>query len=155
MIRFASRRFLLPLALAATLTACATQREAVNEPANQVAAATANWRDAYNSRNPQLVTALYDPDAVLWGTQSRMVATTPQEIAAYFADIGQRPLGRVSIGGQHIRVYGDTAFNTGSYTFTDVRDGENTLRSARFTFVFHKVGGVWKIVSHHSSTMPQ
>jgi hypothetical protein len=43
-----------------------------------------------------------------------------------------------------IRVYGDTAVNTGYYTFSYTKDGE--------TYV--KDGNDCKIVDHHSSAMP-
>ena len=46
-----------------------------------------------------------------------------------------------------VRVWGDTAANTGSYTFTDMRDGQTVRRPARFSFVFRLVNGRWVISS--------
>jgi len=52
-------------------------------------------------------------------------------------------------------VYGDMAINTGSYTFSQVDDGKEVLRPARFSFVYRKTGGKWLIVDHHSSAVPE
>lgn len=61
---------------------------------------------------------------------------------------------KVSFGQQLIRVYGDTAVNTGYYTFSYVRDGETKTLPARYSFTFVKDGGRWMIVDHHSSAVP-
>jgi hypothetical protein len=53
-----------------------------------------------------------------------------------------------------VRVWGDTAASTGSYTFTDMRDGQTVRRPARFSLVFHRQNGRWMIVDHHSSSVP-
>ena len=52
----------------------------------------------------------------------------------------------------HIRVFGDTAVNTGNYLTTI---GSNTPITLRYSFVYHKVGDQWLIVDHHSSRMPE
>ena len=71
-----------------------------------------------------------------------------------FKDAGKRPNARVTFGEQHLRVYGDVAVNTGYYTFSDVRDGKEVSRPARFTMVFRNRNGKWLIVAHHSSEVP-
>jgi len=38
--------------------------------------ATQAWADAFNSRDPERVLALYDPEAVLWGTVSPTIRDT-------------------------------------------------------------------------------
>ena len=121
---------------------------------DEVAAATAAWRAAYDSRDPARIAAMYDPDAVLWGTTSKTVAPDPAAIAEYFKDAGKRPNARVTFGDQHIRAYGEVGINTGYYTFSDVRDGMQISIPARFTMVFRNRGGKWVIVAHHSSRVP-
>jgi uncharacterized protein (TIGR02246 family) len=60
----------------------------------------------------------------------------------------------VSFGEQRIRVYADTAINTGYYTFVLVnRDGKATTIPARYSFVYVRRDGKWLIVDHHSSPM--
>ena len=46
------------------------------------------------------------------------------------------------------------AVSTGYYTFSDVRDGKETARPARYSMVFRERNGVWLIVAHHSSEVP-
>jgi len=60
----------------------------------------------------------------------------------------------VKFGDQLIRVYGDTAVNTGYYTFSYTKDGETKSIPARYSFTYVKDGNDWKIVDHHSSAMP-
>jgi uncharacterized protein (TIGR02246 family) len=120
-------------------------------PKEDVAAATQAWVAAYDSRDPARITALYDPEAVFWGTSAKTVSASPGAIAEYFKDAGKRPNARVTLGEQHIRVYGDVAVNTGYYTFSDVRDGQNVSIPARYTFVYRHRDGKWWIVDHHSS----
>lgn len=121
---------------------------------NEATTATAAWRAAYNSRDPAQITAMYDADAVLWGTRAKKVAPNPSAIADYFKDARNRPNARVTFGEQHLRVYGDVAVSTGYYTFSDIRDGKEISRPARYTMVFRYRDGKWLIVAHHSSEVP-
>lgn len=121
-----------------------------------VVAATQVWVDAFNTRDPKRIVALYAPDAVFWGTTAKTIATTPDAVWAYFKDAGQRPYTRVVIDEQHPRVYGSIAIASGAYTFSEVRDGvASNVRPARFTFVFRRDGDRWVIVEHHSSRVPE
>ena len=147
-------RYLLPVLLALLASACATSPGGGAGASEQVAAATRAWRAAYDSRDPSRITALYDSDAVLWGTAAKTVAPNPAAIAEYFKNAAARPNARVSFGEQNIRVYGDFAVNTGYYTFSDVRDGQSTERPARYMLVFRNREGRWLIVGHHSSLVP-
>jgi uncharacterized protein (TIGR02246 family) len=147
-------RVLFLLLLVALLPACATSTGGGAGGKDEVAAATAAWRVAYDSRDPTRITAMYDSDAVLWGTTAKTVAPNPAAIAEYFKDAGKRPNARVSFGEQHIRRYGDVGVNTGYYTFSDVRDGQTVSRPARFTMVFRNRDGKWLLVAHHSSVVP-
>jgi ketosteroid isomerase-like protein len=58
-------RVLFSLLLVALLPACATNTGGGDGGEDQVAAATAAWRAAYDSRDPTRITAMYDSDAVL------------------------------------------------------------------------------------------
>jgi len=148
-------RVLFAVVLVVLLSACATSNVGGRAgDKNEVTAATAAWRTAYDSRDPARITGMYDSDAVLWGTSSKTVAADPAAIADYFKDAGKRPNARVTFGEQHIRVYGDLAVNTGYYTFSDIRDGKPVSVPARFTMVFRNRDGRWLIVAHHSSRVP-
>ena len=138
------------------LSACASHNTAGGSSGakDQVAAATAAWVAAYNTRDPARITALYDREAVLWGTSAKTVSPTPAAIAEYFKDAKKRPDARVALGEQHIRVYGDVAISTGYYTFTDMQDGKSVTNPSRDTFVYRYHDGNWLIVDHHSSRVP-
>jgi hypothetical protein len=60
----------------------------------------------------------------------------------------------VKFGDQLIRVYGNTAVNTGYYTFSHTKDGEAKSIPARYSSTYVKDSNDWKIVDHHSSAMP-
>jgi len=111
------------------LSACATSTGGGPGGKDQGDAATAAWRAAYDSRDPARITAMYDSDAVLWGTTAKTVAPNPSAIAEYFKDAGKRPNARVSFGEQHLRVYGDVAVSTGYYTFSDVQRWQGGIAS--------------------------
>ena len=120
-----------------------------------VAGTTAKWTAAFRDDNPDAILALYDDEGVLWGTLSPTIAVGRPSIRGYFERAYKALPGHtVTLGEQKIRVYGDTAINSGSYTFSFVRDGEVRTIPARYSFVYRKRGNDWMIVDHHSSAMP-
>ena len=147
-------RILYSLLLAVLLSACATGSGGGGGAQGSSALTTGAWQTAYNSRDPARITAMYDTDAVLWGTTAKTIAPNPVAIAEYFKDAGKRPNARVTFGEEFLRVYGDVAVSTGYYTFSDVSDGKATSRPARYSMVFRNRGGKWLIVAHHSSVVP-
>jgi len=122
-----------------------------------VAAATQAWIDAVNGRDPERVVVLYDPEAVLWGTVSPTIRDSPSTIRDYFKTLPTFPPEyKGVIGEQRVRVYGDTAINSGTYTLLSVavRDGKPINIAARFSFVYRNRDGRWLIIDHHSSVVP-
>ena len=147
-------RTLFSALLVLLLNACASVPVDGQATRDQIAAATKAWQAAYDSRDPKNIVGMYDTEAVLWGTAAKTIAPSPAAIWEYFKNAAARPNARVVIGEQHIRVFGETAFSSGYYTFTDVREGQVVPRPARFTLVFHNKAGKWLVVAHHSSAMP-
>ncbi|HYP37226.1 MAG TPA: SgcJ/EcaC family oxidoreductase [Stellaceae bacterium] len=124
-------------------------------PKEDVAAATAKWGETLGQDDPDKVLALYAADAVLWGTLSPTVRSDRAALRDYFVSAFKILPGlKVSFGEQLIRVYGNTAVNTGYYTFAYTKDGEPKTLPARYSIVFVKDGQNWMIVDHHSSAMP-
>ena len=120
-----------------------------------VAAATAKWAEVFVLDDPDPILALYDDEGVLWGTLSPTRRDTPEALRDYFVKAFKAlPGHKVTFGDQLIRVYGNTAINTGYYTFSFVKDGNPTSLPARYSFVYVKRNGDWKIVDHHSSKSP-
>jgi uncharacterized protein (TIGR02246 family) len=124
-------------------------------PKEDVAAATAKWADAVATNDPDAVTALYANDGVLWGTLSPSLRSDQAAIRAYFVSaFAALPQLKVTFGDQAVRVYDNTAINTGYYTFSYVKDGEPKSLPARYSFTYVKDGSGWRIADHHSSAMP-
>jgi uncharacterized protein (TIGR02246 family) len=124
-------------------------------PKEDVAVATITWAQTLGQNDPDRIVLLYATDGVLWGTLSPTVRSDRAALRDYFVTAFKVLPGlRVTFGEQLIRVYGDTAVNTGSYTFSYVKDGETKTFPARYSFTFVKYGGNWIIVDHHSSAMP-
>jgi uncharacterized protein (TIGR02246 family) len=124
-------------------------------PKEDVAAATLKWAQTLGQNDPDKVVLLYAPDAVLWGTLSPTVRADRAALRDYFVTAFKVLPGlKVTFGEQLIRVYGNTAVNTGYYTFSYSKDGEPKTLPARYSFTFVKEGENWMIVDHHSSAMP-
>ena len=88
-------------------------------PQEDVAAAGQKWGTVFADNNPDTMMPLYAKDGVLWGTLSPTVRSDPGAVKAYFVGAFQAlPKATVKFGDQLIRVYGDTAVNTGYYTFS-------------------------------------
>jgi uncharacterized protein (TIGR02246 family) len=120
-----------------------------------VPAATQAWIAAFNRGDSAGIAALYDPQAVLWGTTASQLITTPQGIRAYFdAVFALQPAPRMVLNDMLPRLFGDVAVNTGRYTL--MLQPPPLLREvpARFSFTYRRAAGVWRIVDHHSSATP-
>jgi len=148
-------RITLALFAAILLFGCQTMQSSETAK-GEIVAATQAWIDAMSSHDGLRVVDLYDADAVLWGTRSPTLRDTPATVRDYFNILRTVPPSyKPVLGEQRIRVYGDIAINTGTYTFSEVRDGKEILRPARFSFVYRNHNGHWLIVDHHSSAVPE
>ena len=124
-------------------------------PKEDVATASATWARALGEDDPDKVLPLYAEDAVLWGTLSPTVRANRPALRDYFVTAFKVLPGlKVTFGDQLIRVYGETAVNTGYYTFSYIKDGGTKSLPARYSFTYVKNDRHWLIVDHHSSAMP-
>lgn len=121
----------------------------------EIAALFDRWNAALATGNPRQVVALYAPDGILQPTVSNEVRVGPEAIERYFVDfLKLKPRGTINF--REIRVLdADTALDSGVYTFAITKDGKPAEVQARYTYVYEKVGGEWKIANHHSSAMPE
>jgi uncharacterized protein (TIGR02246 family) len=128
---------------------------ALVSPRDEVAEVTQAWAGALGEDDPDKILPLYAEDAVLWGTLSPILRSDRAALRDYFVTAFKVLPGlKVAFGDQLIRVYGGTAVNTGTYTFSYVKDGETKSLPARYSFTYVKNGERWLIVDHHSSAMP-
>jgi uncharacterized protein (TIGR02246 family) len=106
--------------------------------------------------NPNKILSLYADDAILWGTISPKIRPNPALIRDYFVNAYKKlPQLTVEFKEPRVRVYGNVALNSGYYTFTYVKDGQQKVLAARYSFALAKRDGVWLILDHHSSAMPK
>jgi uncharacterized protein (TIGR02246 family) len=139
----------------AAVAAAAPAGAAVAAPAEPVSAATAAWIDAFNSRDPARVMALYDAEAVLTDTSEANPRVGTAAIADYYKANAQRTTQRAALGERNIRLLGDTAIDSGTLTFFEMRNGQATTTPARYSLTYRNRGGRWLIVDHQSSPAPR
>ncbi|MEI7607816.1 MAG: SgcJ/EcaC family oxidoreductase [Rhodospirillaceae bacterium] len=122
---------------------------------DEILALFGKWNASLQTGNPEAVAEMYSSkEGVLLPTVSNKVRTSRETIADYFKEfLKLKPNG--TLNESHVTCYGDIAINQGVYTFNIVRDGAPAQVQARYSYVYHKEDSGWKIVSHHSSRMPE
>jgi len=115
------------------------------------------WVAAIKSGDPKRVTELYHRDAILLGTFSNKERVGHELILEYFENLLKSPV-EVEIVSEHQATSETYSLNSGLYNF--VTEGKTI--NARFSFVYalfnvksEKYPPEWKIISHHSSVMPE
>ncbi len=135
-----------------SFTAAATAGECANK--SEISALFNQWNAALQTGNAEAVANLYAKDGVLLPTVSNQVRADHAAIVKYFRHFLElKPKG--TLNEVHITCFGSVAINQGIYTFDVVRDGKPGKVQARYSFAYAKEDGGWKIVSHHSSEMPE
>ena len=159
------KKILISLALAAASTlayadaAPKVYTGAAAVPTNvqevEIASLFDKWNTTLATGDAAKVAGLYAVDGVLKPTVSNEVRDTPAKIQDYFVKFLKfQPVGMINY--RHIHMLGaDAAVDSGVYTFKLTKDGKTDDVQARYSFVYKKVNGEWKIVSHHSSAMPE
>ena len=112
------------------------------------------WGREFSAITPDNIAALYAPDASLWGTLSSTRRANPQSILDYFEQAFLFKDRKVTFDDSSIRCYGNLAINSGSYTFSLIKDGEKVVIPSRYSFTYIKRNGHWLIIEHHSSATP-
>ncbi len=123
-------------------------------PASQadIAALFDRWNASLQTGDPDRVVANYAERSILLPTVSNTPRLTPAEKADYFHHfLEKQPSGRIDL--RHIDISGDMAVDSGLYTFTFAKTGEQV--HGRYSFVYKWDGKQWLIISHHSSMMPE
>ena len=110
------------------------------------------WVAVIKSGDPKLVAGLYHDAGLLLGTFSNKERVGHELILEYFENLLKSPVD-VEIVSEHPFVESpDCAINSGHYNFVT---NAKTI-NARFSFVYIFVdSGAHKIISHHSSVMPE
>ena len=108
------------------------------------------WVEKIRTNDPKQVVSLYHDDGLLLGTFSDIERKGHDLILAYFENLLKSNVD-VEVVTQHKHETDSIIANSGLYNF--IVDGKTV--NARFSFVFIKTGDDWKILSHHSSVLPE
>ena len=108
------------------------------------------WVEKIRNNNVGEIVELYHDDALLLGTFSDIERNGKELISNYFENLMRSKID-VEIITQHEHKTDSMIVSSGFYNF--IVD-DNTIK-ARFSFVFIKTKGSWKILSHHSSELPK
>lgn len=143
-----------PGKVASAAAAAAAAPAATDAVRSQVAAATSAWIDAFNSRDAARIASLYDAEAVLTDAAEAKPRVGAPAIADYYQANAQRSTQRAALGERSIRVFGDTAIDSGTLTYFEMRSGQASTTPARYSLTYRNRGGKWLIVDHQSSPAP-
>ncbi|MEU9172108.1 SgcJ/EcaC family oxidoreductase [Streptomyces sp. NPDC048420] len=140
-----------------TVVATAGPEQAKKPSQKQIATLFDTWNATLQTGDADKVAKLYAKDAVLLPTVSNKVRTDHAEIVDYFEHFLQnKPVGKKVQTVVNV-LDSDSAIDTGVYEFTltDPKSGDKRVVEARYSYTYEKENGVWKIVNHHSSAMPE
>lgn len=108
------------------------------------------------TRNPDRMTALFAPGAVLLPTLSDEERTTPAAIRAYFVYfLKKSPVGHIDTSTVRIGCNMAARMGNWSFTLTDPATHKTSVAHARYSFVYTYERGGWMIAHLHSSVMPK
>ena len=108
------------------------------------------WVEKIRSNKADQVAELYHDDGLLLGTFSDIERHGKKLILNYFENLLKSKID-VEIITQHEHKTESIIVSSGFYNF---KVDEKKIK-ARFSFVFVKTKGSWKILSHHSSELPK
>ena len=142
--------------LAGTANAKPMPKGCASASTAQIESQFAKFNNAWATKSPSTVTALFAKDAVLLATLSNKPRTNHTEIEDYFVGfLKKSPVG--AINSSTIKIDCNTASRVGTWTvsLTDPATGTTTDVKARYSFIYSYEGGQWKIAHLHSSVMPE
>ena len=113
------------------------------------------WNDALKQKDFEKVAALYSStDLSFLPTVSPKFIRDPHSTKEYFMEFLKK-LPDGTITSDNVQSYGEDAYlHTGLYTFMSGPAESRQAVEARFSYMWRKVDGAWKIVHHHSSALP-
>ena len=114
------------------------------------------WNDALVEKDYEKVASLYSStDLSFLPTVSPKFIRDGQSTREYFINFLKK-LPEGTITQDNVQKYGSDAYlHTGLYTFQTGPEGNRQPVEARFSYMWRKIDGVWKITHHHSSALPK
>jgi uncharacterized protein (TIGR02246 family) len=125
-------------------------------PANDALQVVQRWATAFNQSDVDAIVGLYAPDALFFGTGSKALVATPEQIRSYFEAALQRNKPRGAQLLEHsVKVLADNVvLVTGLDRVSGTKDGSEYHADGRVSFVLEKRGSGWQIVHFHRSALP-
>ena len=160
------RAVLVGLLMVAFGSGCSTTRTVTVSPPRACAAdgsdcmgalldALAAWQEAYNSRDPVRLRALYAPGALITDDEySAVPLPDGGAVSAYFDDLAQRPTARMRWIVGNVRFFGDTAVRSGECEFEETVNGQAVTRPVRYSLAYQRIDNRWLIVLQHLTLRP-
>lgn len=113
---------------------------------------------AFTAADVDAIVALFAPDALVWGTGMRELATTPAPVREYFSNINLRPnqLRALAAGPAAALELSDSAvLISGMWQLERIVEGKPTLGAPmRISIAVVKRGDRWLIAQFHNSPRP-
>ena len=125
-------------------------------PTDDARIATQAWLASFNAGNLDTVVQLYTPDATIHGTSPSLV-TGHEAIRAYLLPALKSATQVKLVNEIKLQTLSaDVVLATGCYEFSGTRpDGQKFTVPSRYSFVFVKYEGTWRISHQHSSPAPR
>jgi uncharacterized protein (TIGR02246 family) len=114
------------------------------------------WNEALKQKNFKKVAALYSSeDLSFLPTVSPKFIRDAKSTKEYFTEFLKKvPEGTIT--SDNVQSFGKDAYlHTGMYTFMTGPEKDRQPVEARFSYMWRRVDGDWKIVHHHSSALPK
>ena len=137
-------------------TALARSMQCAHAGQNTIEAQFNRFNDSWQTGDPDKVTALFLPNAVLLATVSNKPRTTHAEIRDYFDHfLLSRPVAKIDTSTVRLNCNTATRVGTWTITLTDPKTHKKSDVHARYSFVYKFDKGQWWIKHLHSSLMPE
>ena len=142
--------------LASVSAAQAKSMECPVTSETQIEGLFTNFNEAWATKDPAKVTALFTRKPVLLATVSNQPRTTPEEVNDYFVKfLKSSPVGRIDSSTVELDCNTAARLGTWTVTLTDPATGAKSDVKARYSFIYRYEDGAWKIDHLHSSMMPE
>lgn len=149
------RRSSLWLACVSSVLCLCACRSETKSPANDAREVVQRWATAFSESNVDAIVGLYAPDASFFGTGSKALVTTPEQIRSYFQGLHRDKPRAARLDAPLVQVVSDdVVIVTGIDRVSGTRDGSVYHAEGRVTFVLHKRGPGWQIAHFHRSALP-
>jgi uncharacterized protein (TIGR02246 family) len=153
--RMKDRKFRGVQAWLACLLLVSACRGAASNPADEAMQVIQKWAAAFGESNVDAIVNLYAPDALFFGTGSKTLVSTSEQIRSYFSGLQKdRPRGAQLLEHSVRVVSDDVVIVTGMDQVSGTKDGSVYHAQGRVSFVLEKRGSAWQIVHFHRSTVP-